>query len=387
MLLVIDGDSNHVLKVLPARSSPDSMLWNPFNNKLYFTSTTDNTVSILDCARDSIIAAVQTGGSPNSMCCSDDGKVYVTTSGGVTVVDPDGDSIRTVVATPYDPTSLCYDRTDKKMYASLRRRGLVSVIDAGGDSVVASVAVPESCHRVCWNPNHDKVYVCADYAGLAVIDCTSDTVLRNLNASIYPARVYSDSTSDKIYMCGDKSLYIFDAGTDSLLYSTQTYALSGFLDNGLPGAANRVYCPCYDYRNEGLLVVSGADNYVLRNIKAGEEPRALAWNPVHSWVYVSSSASHSITVVSDTMLGVAETPSAERRAPNTATVVRGVLVLDAVDSRQNTAYRAELLDIAGRVAMKLQPGANDMRALAPGVYFVREAQAQAQAVWKIVLAR
>jgi hypothetical protein len=34
--------------------------------------------------------------------------------------------------------------------------------------------------------------------------------------------------------------------------------------------------------------------------------------------------------------------------------------------------------------LELKPGANDVRALAPGVYFVREAQAQAQAVRKIV---
>jgi hypothetical protein len=41
--------------------------------------------------------------------------------------------------------------------------------------------------------------------------------------------------------------------------------------------------------------------------------------------------------------------------------------------------------------MNLKPGANDVRALAPGVYFVREAQgqaqAQAQAIRKIVIAR
>jgi hypothetical protein len=37
---------------------------------------------------------------------------------------------------------------------------------------------------------------------------------------------------------------------------------------------------------------------------------------------------------------------------------------------------ASLLDISGRKAMDLRPGANDVRALAPGVYFVREAQAR-----------
>jgi hypothetical protein len=37
--------------------------------------------------------------------------------------------------------------------------------------------------------------------------------------------------------------------------------------------------------------------------------------------------------------------------------------------------------------MDLRPGANDVRALAPGVYFVRTAQAQAQAIRKIVITR
>ncbi len=62
------------------------------------------------------------------------------------------------------------------------------------------------------------------------------------------------------------------------------------------------------------------------------------------------------------------------------TVVRGVLHLE-VGSRQQTAYRAapsdggrcgQLLDIGGRKVMNLHPGANDVRALAPGVYFVRQ---------------
>ena len=73
------------------------------------------------------------------------------------------------------------------------------------------------------------------------------------------------------------------------------------------------------------------------------------------------------------------------------TVVRGVLVLGAVDSRQNTEYRAELLDISGRKMLDLKPGANDVRALAPGVYFVRGPKTEdgrpGPAVRKVVLTR
>jgi hypothetical protein len=71
-----------------------------------------------------------------------------------------------------------------------------------------------------------------------------------------------------------------------------------------------------------------------------------------------------------------------------ATVVRGVLFLPDAASRKPRATSC-LLDIGGRRVLDLKPGANDVRALAPGVYFVREAraQAQAQAIRKVVVTR
>ena len=42
-------------------------------------------------------------------------------------------------------------------------------------------------------------------------------------------------------------------------------------------------------------------------------------------------------------------------------------------------------DLSGREFLDLKPGANDVRSLAPGVYFVRAAQAQAMR--KVVVTR
>ena len=67
-----------------------------------------------------------------------------------------------------------------------------------------------------------------------------------------------------------------------------------------------------------------------------------------------------------------------------ATVARGVLVLGAVDSRQQSAFRADLLDIAGREVMDLRPGANDVSGLSPGVYFARSGPSAAT---KVVVTR
>jgi len=76
--------------------------------------------------------------------------------------------------------------------------------------------------------------------------------------------------------------------------------------------------------------------------------------------------------------------TAARPAP---TIVRSVLSLDERPSPSSSTSR--LLDISGRKVMHLKPGANDVRALAPGVYFVREepqaASSKPQAVRKVVL--
>jgi sarcosine oxidase gamma subunit len=50
------------------------------------------------------------------------------------------------------------------------------------------------------------------------------------------------------------------------------------------------------------------------------------------------------------------------------TVIRNILFLSEAVGRKSQA--ASLLDISGRNVMELKSGANDVRALAPGVYFV-----------------
>ena len=75
-------------------------------------------------------------------------------------------------------------------------------------------------------------------------------------------------------------------------------------------------------------------------------------------------------------------PTAHRRQPS-ATVARGVLLL-----QDRTA--AELLDISGRKIMELNPGPNDIRHVAPGVYFVHQPTAdsgQLTAMRKVVIQR
>ncbi len=91
----------------------------------------------------------------------------------------------------------------------------------------------------------------------------------------------------------------------------------------------------------------------------------------------------------DWVYGVAGEPrSPSSRRKLQATIVRGVLMMD--DRGPKAGGRAELLDAAGRKVMDLQPGANDVRTLAPGVYFVRPtsvAMRDTPSVAKVVVTR
>ena len=96
--------------------------------------------------------------------------------------------------------------------------------------------------------------------------------------------------------------------------------------------------------------------------------------------------------IGDTTSGVVE--SHKRQAASFklgATVVRGVLYLDGDCPRTGTVPKTVLLDVSGRKVMELLPGPNDVSRLSPGVYFVRDvaaqAQAQAQAVRKTLVLR
>jgi photosystem II stability/assembly factor-like uncharacterized protein len=87
--------------------------------------------------------------------------------------------------------------------------------------------------------------------------------------------------------------------------------------------------------------------------------------------------------------GIQESPKPQATSSKLGpTIVRGVLVLGAVGSRQNTAGRTELLDISGRKVLALRAGTNDVSRLAPGVYFVRSSSVKSHSsIAKVVVTK
>ena len=105
----------------------------------------------------------------------------------------------------------------------------------------------------------------------------------------------------------------------------------------------------------------------------------------NGYIYVGDS--HSLEILRFTPSGIESGPERLAQARRT-TIVRGMLYLPGLGTRSGLAgnpvmSRAVLLDVSGRKVMSLNLGPNDVRRLAPGIYFVREASD----VTKVVMTR
>ncbi|MCX6841192.1 MAG: sialidase family protein, partial [candidate division WOR-3 bacterium] len=137
---------------------------------------------------------------------------------------------------------------------------------------------------------------------------------------------------------------------------------------------------------------------------ANDDTHAEAYDPDisvdsagHAYIVWRNLESGALWFATNNLAAIAEQPPQQRGTRPIATVIQRVLVLNELGTRSelpehnSVMSRAALLDIGGRKVLDLKPGANDVRALAPGVYFVREepqaANSKPQPVRKVVVTR
>jgi hypothetical protein len=143
----------------------------------------------------------------------------------------------------------------------------------------------------------------------------------------------------------------------------------------------------YTGNRDGVHVVDATDVHNMRVRGFAATPRDANRLTYKSPYIYASCGEAGVCIFESTQVAIAEPRQAEaEQARKGASVVRGVLFLEAASSRKPQA--ASLMDVSGRKVMDLHPGANDVRALVPGVYFIREepqaASLKPQAVRKVV---
>ena len=350
----------------------------------------DSTVSIIACNGDSVVGTVRVGPRPGRLCVDTIlHKAWCSITGGVAVIDLQAESLTAVIPVA-DTGMLLADEARARVYCATGFDAHVAVLDAEGDSMIASIPVGGPAQALSLNPEANLVY-CAtwDNDAVAVIDGAALRVVNIIPVGRDPAALFYNERRNKLYCANgyyhnDETVTVIDCSTETPVATIDLTVSPSSL--AYDSVADRLYC------------LSSSDNYVavvdcqrdtmVRLLRVGSRPVAAACASNFRRMYVANRYGSSLSVIRDTATAGIEAPGdVPAIAEPTATVAHGVLFLPETSSRKPQA--TSLLDISGRKVMDLKPGANDVRTLAPGVYFVRAVSRELSAVScsKVVITR
>jgi YVTN family beta-propeller protein len=346
-LLVVNCASDSFEAALPMNSDgPTAVVYNPVMDRIYWARAwIDSTVAVIDCERDSVVADLWVGGYPTALACNpDSNRMYCATYHG--------------------------DST------------FVSAIDCATDSVIGTVFVhagySSSRGAMCYVPSRDVVVSTAPDSSLVVVDGKAQQLLQTVELGGHPSKLHLDRVTNKLFcvLQGSDELAVVDCRNMTLDSRVRLAArLSGMAFDSI---ADRVYVTSPDFGCISL--VDGRTSRFLGLLDAGDSPGDITWIPQHRRMYVVDEKGQAILVVRDTSLAGIDGGSALLPTRALPTVVDNVLYQGARPGSSSCC----LLDISGRKVLDLKPGVNDVRALAPGVYFVRS---EPSAVTKVVITR
>jgi len=392
-LAVVDGAFNSVLGLVPVGRDPVALAYDRPLGIVCCANSGDSTVSIIKCNGDSVIATVKVGSPPKRLCVDTIlHKAWCSSDSAVASIDLQTDSLTAVLpVSAYEITALLADPTRARVYCATAYRAHVVAFDEIGDSVVAEIPVGGDAQDLSLNPSANLIY-CLNQSNEAVvvIDGATLKIVNMIPVGSYPQALLYCQRRNRLYCAnaGSEDITVIDCSLQTPVDTIGLYL--GVSALAYDSTADRLQC--LDPWDGCLAIVDCRRDTELKVVGVGSQPVAAAYASSYRRMFVANEYGSSISVIRDTTRAGIEAPGAHPAIAKPApTMVRHVLVLDAVGSRQNTAYRAELLDISGRKVMDLRPGANDVRALAPGVYFVRSQPSavsrQPSAVTKVVITK
>jgi DNA-binding beta-propeller fold protein YncE len=342
-LQVVDCNTDRLIATLavPAVEEARLVLYPPLGRLYVFAANGTPPVYVYDCLRNEIVGSVEVNGEvPCAVYHPRSDRIYFAckTPPNFRVLDPRTDSITDTLRLGADVSrgKMLANTEQDVVYFANDRSGRLYTFDVRSGTATDSVPLAFAPDTLFWNRRHGRLYIVRESGSnnLQVLDCRTGELSEPRSVEYEKAGVM-DERYDKLYFggSGDYRTAVIDCRTDSVEY--------------LPFA--------------------------------GLYPRAMAWNPIDSRVYAVRI--NRFSVYRQDAPGIAgESPRVLRRPD--ATVIRATLRLAGREP-------ASLLDITGRKVMELLPGANDVRHLAPGVYFVRATGSgrTAPGVTKVVVQR
>ena len=271
-VLAINSSTNKIDYTIGAMGlTPSGVAYDPYNRLLYVTddSSTDM-ISVLNTTSETCQGIIHLGGSnPTSVAYNPKNNfayVVCSVSGSITVINTSTDKFSASIGVGNTPMEAAFDNATGDLYVtnsgiSSMGGGTVSVINTSTNKVERTIYVGDSPVGIAYDNANGFMYVAN--SGLAsnnvsVIDGLTERVIATINVSSQEGQYLNGIAYDP----ANGNLYVAHSGGDL-----------------------------------EVSIISPSTDRVIGNVSAVDGPTAIAYDPVDSDIYVTSSYNNTVAVI------------------------------------------------------------------------------------------
>lgn len=297
--VVIDGESDQVISVFACDPNRARLCCNTVNGKVYRTSETVESLSVIEGAGDSVMAKVYVPGSVWSLTFDSLlNKLYCGYSApgqsGLLVIDGEADTVVADIPVPFTVFYAVVSRQHRRLYCAgvVDNNPTLVIVDTDRDTIVGTMP---GGGALCINDLRDELYFSGPGDTILALDCSGDTIARRLAA--FPGREIVAVLGclperDRMICRLDNWVYLLDLATGDILPGPHPNWTFG-ATYPLPPIEGRLHG--FVKNDDAVTVLEvQADSLVQTEISVGSQPSTLCVAARANKVYAGDYARGSV---------------------------------------------------------------------------------------------
>ena len=294
----LEAPPDSVVATVDVGNQPLSICALPSGDYVYVTSAVDDCVSVIRTVDNTVVATVDVGDQPYGICSLPSGDyVYVTSAVDewVRVIRTADNTVVATIDVGDQPYAICSLPSGDYAYVA-NYHGTVSVIRTSDNTVVATVGVGDRPNGICSLPSGDYVYVTNMYDdNVSVIRTADNTVVATVYVGDDPRGICSLPSGDYVYVTNysDENVSVVRTYDNTVVATVdvgdQPYGICSLPSGDYVFVVNRL--------DDNVSVIRTADNTVVATIGVGDSPHCICCLPSGDRVYVANTMSDCVSVI------------------------------------------------------------------------------------------
>ena len=265
----------------------------------YITNSGDNTVSVINVAKDSVINTIAVGDVPYGLSISPT-IVYVVNyySNTVSVISSITNKVIATIRVGKWPFGVAVSDDGSKAYVTNSDSSTVSVINTATNTATATIAVGNTPEGISVVPSGSKVYVANSNANtVSVINTVTNTITATVTVGTYPYGISISPDGSKAYVVNASSntVSVINTASDTIMASISVG--NGPTCVSVSPNGNKVYVASGTATTGIVSVINSATNTVTATVTVGSDPYGISVSPDGSKIYVANMRDNTISVI------------------------------------------------------------------------------------------